>query len=106
MPQSSSVLRVVTTPEQSKDIKLVDIAILSMIPDGDTDKTTYLNELLKTNRPKQQNKTFLFPTPEKPRKTEYHTPIQTRIVRGILELTEEEKLKPQDDTETQAITLE
>ena len=33
----------VVTPEQSKHIKPVDIAILSMIPQGDPDLTAYLN---------------------------------------------------------------
>ena len=56
----------VVTPEQSKHIKLVDMAILSMIPQGDPDLTAYLNELLRTNKPEQQNNTFWFPTPENP----------------------------------------
>ena len=38
----------VVTPEQSKHIKPVDTAILSMIPQGDPDLTAYLNELLRT----------------------------------------------------------
>ena len=41
----------VVTPEQSKHIKPVDMAILSMIPQGDTDLTAYLNDLLRTNKP-------------------------------------------------------
>ena len=45
----------VVTPEQSKQIKLVGMAILSMIPQSDHDLTTYLNELLRTNQPEQQN---------------------------------------------------
>ena len=36
----------VVTPEQSKQIKPVDMAILSMIPQGDPDLTAYLNETL------------------------------------------------------------
>ena len=43
----------VVTPEQSKNIKPVDMAILSMIPQGDPDLTVYLNELLRTNKPEQ-----------------------------------------------------
>ena len=43
----------VVTPEQSEDIKPVDMAILSMIPQGDPDLTAYLNELLRTNKPEQ-----------------------------------------------------
>ena len=37
----------VVTPEQCKFIKPVDMAILRMIPEGDPDLITYLNELLK-----------------------------------------------------------
>ena len=40
----------VVTPEQSKDIKPVDTAILSMIPQGDPDLTAYLNKFLRTNK--------------------------------------------------------
>ena len=43
----------VVTPEQSKFIKLVDMAILSMIPEGDPDLITYLTELLRTIKPDQ-----------------------------------------------------
>ena len=39
------------TPEQSKHVKPVDMAILSMIPQGDPDLTAYLKELLRTNKP-------------------------------------------------------
>ena len=66
----------IVTPEQSKHIKPVDVAILSMIPQVDPDLTAYLNELLRTNKPEQQNDTFWFPTPENPGKPEDHTPIQ------------------------------
>ena len=48
----------VVTPEQSKFIKPVDMAILSMIPEGDPDLVTYLTELLRTNKPDQKNNTF------------------------------------------------
>ena len=48
----------VVTPEQSKHIKPVDMAILSMIPQGSPDLTAYLNEFLRTNKPEQQNNTF------------------------------------------------
>ena len=41
----------VVTPEQSKHIKPVDMAILSMIPRGYLDLTAYLNEFLRTNKP-------------------------------------------------------
>ena len=90
----------VVTPQQSKHIKPVDMAILSMIPQGDPDLTAYLNELLRTTIPEQQNDTFWFPTPENPWKPEDHTPIQTRLLRELNELKDKDKLNPQDSTES------
>ena len=65
-----------------------------MITEGDPDLVTYLTELLRTNKPDQQNNTFWFPTPEKPGNTEDHTPIQTRILTELRELQRKEKLNP------------
>ena len=90
----------VVTPDQSKHIKPVDIAILSMIPQGDLDLTAYLNELLRTNKPEQQENTFWFPTPENPGKPEDHTPIQTRILKELKELKDKEKPNPQESRES------
>ena len=90
----------VVTPEQSKFIKPVDMAILSMIPEGDPDLITYLTELLRTNKPDQQTITFWFPTPENPGNTEEHTPIQTRILKELRELQLKEKLNPKDNTKS------
>ena len=61
---------------------------------------TYLTELLRTNKPDQQNNTFWFQTPEYPGNTEDHTPIQTRILTELRELQRREKLKPKDDSES------
>ena len=90
----------VVTPEQSQHVKPVDMAILSMIPQGDPDLTAYLNELLRTNKPEQQDSTLWFPTPERPGKPEDHTPIQTRILKELNELEDKEKLNPQESTES------
>ena len=90
----------VVTPEQSKHIKPVDMAILSMIPQGDPDLTAYLNELLRTNKPEQQDNPLWFPTPENPGKSEGHTPIQTRFLNELNELKDKEKLNPQESTES------
>ena len=90
----------VVTPEQSKFIKPVDMAILSMIPEGDPDLVTNLTELLRTNKPDQQNNTFWFPTPENPGNTEDHTPIRTRILTELRELQRREKLNPKDNIES------
>ena len=90
----------VVTPEQSKHIKPVDMEILSVIPQGNPDLTAYLKELLRTNKPEQQDNTFWFPTPENPGKPEDHTPIQTRIPNELNELKDKEKLNPQESTES------
>ena len=87
------------TPEQSKHIKPVDMAILSMIPQDDPDLTAYLNELLRTSKLEQQDNRFWFPTPENPGKPEDHTPIQTRILKELNEIKDKEKLNPQESTE-------
>ena len=89
----------VVTPEQSKFIRPKDIAIFSMIPEGDPDLTTHLSELLRTNKPQQQSNTFCFPTPENPVKLEDHTPIQTRILKDLRELQEK------DDVQSRMIFL-
>ena len=76
----------VVTPEQSKHIKPVDMAILSMIPQDDPDLTAYLNEFLRTSKHEQQDSTLWFPTPENPGKLENRSPIQTRILKELNEL--------------------
>ena len=90
----------VVTLEQSEHIKPVDMADLSMIPQGYLELTAYLNELLRTNIPEQQNNTFWFATPENPGKPEDHTTIQTRILKELNELKDIEKLNPQETTES------
>ena len=89
------------TPEQSKHIKPVDMAILSMIAQGDPDLTAFLNELLRTSKPEQQDNTFWFPRPENPGKPEDRTPIQTRNLKELNELKDKGKLNPQEGTESQ-----
>ena len=88
------------TSEQSKFIKPVDTALLSMIPEGDPNLVNYLTELLPTNKPDPQNNTFWFPKPENPGNAEDHTPIQTRILTELRELQQKEKLNPKDDIES------
>ena len=90
----------IVTLEQSKFIRLVDTAALSIIPESDPDLTTFLSEPLKTNKPEQHNNTFCFPTPENPGTTEDHTAIQTRIFRELSELQETEKLNPKGGVES------
>ena len=90
----------VVTPEQPKYVKPVDTAILGLISEDDPDLTTYLNERLRTKKLEQQNNTFWLPTPESFGRPEDHTPIQTRILKEIIELEQKETLNPQDDTES------
>ena len=95
----------VVTPEQSKFIKPVDTALLSMVPEGDPDLIIYLTELLRTIKPDQQNNTFWFPTPENPGNIKYHNPIQTRILKELRELQLKEKLNPKHDIESRMEVL-
>ena len=72
-----------------------------MIPEGDPNLITYLTELLRMERPDQQNNTFWFPTPENPGNTENHTPIRTLILTELCELQRRKNLTPKDDIESQ-----
>ena len=90
----------VVTREQSKHIKPVDMAILSMIPQDDPDLAAYSIDLLRTSKPEQQDNTFWFPTPENPGKPESHTPIHTRFLEELNELKDKETLNPQESTES------
>ena len=90
----------VVTPEQSKFVNPVDMAILSMNPEGDPDLITYLTELLRKNKPDQQTNAFWFPTPENPGNTEEHNPIQARILKELREIQQKEELNPKDNNES------
>ena len=71
-----------------------------MIPEGGPDLTTYLTELLREkDKPQQQNNTFWFSKSEIPGKLQDHTPVQTIILKELLELTEKENLNQSDITE-------
>ena len=76
------------------------MALLSIIPQGDLDLTTYLHELLRTNTPERQSNTFWFSSLENPEKPEGHTPKKTRILKELNELEDKEKLNPQESTES------
>ena len=71
-----------------------------MTPEDDPHLTTYLNELLRTNKPEQQSNAFWFPTPQNPGRTKDHTQIQTRILKELREQQEKEKMNPKDDAES------
>ena len=77
------------TPEKSKFTK-----------QGEPNLTAHLNELLRTNKPEQQNTTFWFPTPQNPGEPEHQTLIQTRSLKELIELKEKEKFNAQESTES------
>ena len=79
----------------------METAILSMIPAGDPDLTTYLNWLLRGIEPEQQNDTFWSSISEKTGKMEDHTPVQPLILKELHERKEKEKLNPKDDMESE-----
>ena len=62
--------------------------ILTMTPEGELGLKTYLNELLQTSTPEQQNNAFWIPTHKNLGKNEDNAPIQTRIVKELTELKE------------------
>ena len=90
----------VVTPEQSKHKRPVEMAILSMIPQGDHNLTAYLCEFLGMKKPEQQDSTSCFPTPENDGKPWDHTPKQTRILKELTELKEKDKLNQQDNKQS------
>ena len=90
----------VVTLEKSKFIKPVDTVVLSLIPEGDPDLVFYLTELLKMNKPDQQNNTNWFLTPENPGNLEDHTLIHTRSLKELRELQQKDKLNPKGDIQS------
>ena len=78
----------------------MDTAFLRFIPEGDPDLTTYLNELLRTNKT-EQHKNLWFPARKNAGKTDDHTPIKNRILRELHEMKEKEKMNLKFDKELQ-----
>ena len=89
----------VVTLGQSKFVRPVDTAILSMITKHDLDLTTHLNEQLRKNKPEQQKKAVWFPTSETLGKDEDHTTIQTGILEDLIEV-KEKKMNPKNNAES------
>ena len=95
----------VVTPEQSKYIKPVDWAILSLIPQGDPDLPAYLNELLRTNKLEQQKTLSGSRHLKILQNREGHIPIQTGVLKKLFELKEKEKVNPQKTVESRTKIL-
>ena len=87
----------VVAPEQSKFVKPVQTATLSMIPKADPGLTIYRHKILRTNTREKQNNTFWFLTHKNPVKIGDHATQQTRILRELTEL-KEKKLNRKDAT--------
>ena len=77
-----------------------------MIPGGDPNLATYLNEQIETGKVEQQNNTFWFPTPEKSGKTEDYAPIQTPILNYLNETKNNNKMNLTDNAESREQILE
>ena len=86
-------------PEDTKQIRPIDVAVLTTLQDPD-DTHTYVNELMKSTNNEQNDKNLWFPTPENPGNEEEHTPIQRRILKEIRELIKKEQLYPTKDQES------
>ena len=66
----------VLTPEQIKHIKPVDRSTLTFMMHQHTENTDlFLNQLMKTNPPSDEQETYLFPIPEQPGDPQTYTPI-------------------------------
>ena len=91
----------VLTPEQIKHIKPVDPSTLTFLMHQHIENTDlYLNQLMKTNHPSDEQETYWFATPEQPGDPETYTPIQKRIYDELLELKYLEQLNPNDNAES------
>ena len=86
-------------PEDTKQIRPVDIATLTTLQDPD-DTHMYVNELMKSSNDEQNDENHWFPTPENPGNEDEHTPLQKRILKEIRELIKKEQLDPTKDPES------
>ena len=86
-------------PEDTKQIRPVDVATLATLQDPD-DTHIYVNELMKSTNNEQNDRNLWFPTPESPGNEDEHTPIQKRILKEIRELMKKEQLDPTKDPES------
>ena len=97
----------VITPEQIKHIKPVDPSTLTFMMHQHAENTDlYLNQLMKTNPPSDEQETYWFPTSEQPGDPDTYTPIQQRIYDELMELNELEQLNPTDNEESRKKSLE
>ena len=89
----------ILTPEQTKHIRPVNpTSVRHLLNNSHDDANHYTNSLPKTSKNDEVNETYWFPTPQNPGNEKEHTPIQTRILNGLRELEQLEKLNPLENT--------
>ena len=89
----------ILTAEQTKQIRPVNpTSGRHLLNNSHDDAIPYINSLLKTSKNEEVNETYWFPTPQNPGNEKEHTPIQTRILKELLELEQLEKLNPLENT--------
>ena len=77
------------SPEEAKELEPLNTAALKVLTEDDTeDVIIHINELLKTSDKLSTNHNFWFLTPDNHRDPNTHTPIQSRIMRNIKEMTQ------------------
>ena len=103
----------VLTPEQIKHIKPVDPSILTFMMHQYIENTDlYLNQLMKTNQPSDDQETYWGPTSEQPGEhthkhthAETYTPIQQRIYDELMELKLLEQLNTTKNQERNSLII-
>ena len=88
-------------PEETKLIRAVDIAALSLLIKHD-DVVAYVNAQMQVDSPEQTEEKIWFPTPENPGNVSEHTPILQRILRELRELHRLEELDPKQDEKSRS----
>ena len=94
------------TLEQTKHTRPVNpTSVRHLLTRNHDDAIHYINSLLKTSKTHVANETYWFPTPQNPGNEQEYTPIRTRILNGIQELEQLEKLNPLEDTNSRGQIL-
>ena len=85
----------VLTPEQMKNVKpIILVTTWHLLQDNPENAAFYASSLIKSTKHEDIRETYWFPTPEETGDAQYHTIIQKRILKELLNLQEPEKLNP------------
>ena len=96
----------ILSPQEAKQLHPLNSAALKVLAeDNPKQALEYVNELLKSSEKPQTAQNFWFPTPDNPGDPSTHTPIQSRILREIEELENDQKLNPHNSSEDRATFL-